>query len=193
MRTIGITMRVDYHDDIAESRDAIDQKWYSFLRSLGVGVLLIPNITEFITSDILDNLSGLILTGGNDIGECKARDSVERVLLDYAKSKHLPVLGICRGMQMLGCYAGEQLKSVEGHVRLKHHLTGKLKHEVLCFHEHVLQRCPENYSVLAYSKDGEIEAIKHNSLPWEGWMWHPERINPFNTIDIERVRSLFCE
>ena len=40
------------------------------------------------------------------------------------------------------------------------------------------------------SKDGEIESIVHKSLPWKGIMWHPEREEEFNKLDIKYIREL---
>jgi putative glutamine amidotransferase len=40
------------------------------------------------------------------------------------------------------------------------------------------------------SQDGEIEAIEHTTLPWQGWMWHPEREAEFAASDQIRFKSL---
>ena len=40
-----------------------------------------------------------------------------------------------------------------------------------------------DFNIIAKSSDGEIEGIKHSSLPWEGWMWHPERDKEINKIN----------
>jgi putative glutamine amidotransferase len=47
--------------------------------------------------------------------------------------------------------------------------------------------------VIARSEDGSIEAIRHTSLLWEGWMWHPEREETFASHDIRRLKMLFGE
>ena len=44
--------------------------------------------------------------------------------------------------------------------------------------------------LLAQSEDGNIEAMIHKELPWEGWMWHPEREEIFTKIDHERFVTL---
>ena len=46
-------------------------------------------------------INGIILSGGNNIGDVKERDITETYLLKYAETNEIPVLGICRGMQML--------------------------------------------------------------------------------------------
>jgi len=129
--------------------------------------------------------------GGNDIGACLDRDATEVYLLDWAYERHTPVLGICRGMQMLGHWSGCGMKRVEGHVRTCHSLTGSVVGEANSYHEFSLTACPPQFDVLARSEDGEIEAIRHKALPWEGWMWHPEREGEFCPRDLKRVQEVF--
>ena len=50
--------------------------------------------------------------------------------------------------------------------------------------------CPSDYEVLSKSADGVIKAIRHLNLPWEGWMWHPEREEEYSTEDVERLQKL---
>ena len=47
------------------------------------------------------------------------------------------------------------------------------------------------FEILAKSIDGNIEAMSHKKLPWEAWMWHPERDKEFNIYCINRVKQLF--
>jgi putative glutamine amidotransferase len=63
--------------------------------------------------------------------------------------------------------------------------------EANSYHTQGLLSCPDGFTVLASSEDGEIEAIRHQTLLWEGWMWHPERSQDFAARDIERLRALF--
>lgn len=138
----------------------------------------------------------LILSGGNDVGEYQVRDTTERHLLSWAEEQKVPVLGICRGMQMMAVWSGGNLIKKEGHVRSRHQLiiTGP-KNEwpahVNSYHNWILESCPDGFEVVAQSDDGTIEAIKHKHLPLEGWMWHPERENPFSQPDIKRIQRLF--
>ena len=90
----------------------------------------------------------------------------------------------------MGVWAGAQLKAVTGHVRSRHHIVGDIRGEVNSFHNFSLIDMPDDYAVLAKSEDGEIEAICHQLLPWEGWMWHPERESEFSKEDIQRFVKL---
>ena len=86
---------------------------------------------------------------------------------------------------------GATLKQVEGHVGTRHTLNGFGNREVNSYHNYSVVSCPEAFEVTARSEDGEIEAVKHRCLKWEGWMWHPEREIEFSPQDIERFRVLF--
>ena len=64
----------------------------------------------------------LLLSGGNDIGTVPKRDLLEKSLLFWAEKYKKPVLGLCRGMQMMGVYFGSELIDVKGHVCTEHQL-----------------------------------------------------------------------
>ena len=92
---------------------------------------------------------------------------------------------------MLANLAGETLIKISGHVNSRHQLSGELNHNVNSFHEYAIQKCPLEYRILAKSSDGTIKAIRHKKLPWEGWMWHPEREPKFAKEDLSRIQKLF--
>jgi putative glutamine amidotransferase len=95
-------------------------------------------------------------------------------------------------MQMMGTLAGSKLIKVSGHVRTRHCLQGGvISGEANSFHDMSLESCPSGYEILAKSEDGGIEAMRHETFPWEGWMWHPEREERFDPRDIQRLRNLF--
>lgn len=198
MKIVAISQRVDSIQDRNEIRDAIDQKLCLWL--IQAGYLPVPVPNTLCTAESKTNLENwlssikpdaVILSGGNDIGEKTDRDQTEFALIEYAKIKKLPLLGICRGMQILGAHFGIGLKSITGHVATKHNIKGEISGLVNSFHNYVLCDCPENFRVTASSQNDEIEAIHHNFLPWEGWMWHPERETTFSTQHILRLQELF--
>ncbi len=204
MRVVAVSQRVDVHPDRNERRDALDQRLISLLLKVGCMPVPVPNGLHLAAGagmPVRDSFNtwiaaispqAIVLSGGNDIGDCPERDSVENWLLDYAESSSLPALGICRGMQMMGLRAGAELKIIEGHVRTEHQLTGVINGKVNSYHNHALTTCPHKFTVLAQSEDAQIEAIRHESLPWEGWMWHPEREPVFSLRDVDRIRALFA-
>lgn len=164
--------------------------------------VLIPNnlLTNNVLADWLQLIQpqALIFSGGNDLGEYPERDATERYLLSWAESISVPALGICRGMQIMSSWAGAKLVPVDGHVRTHHQLqlndvSTDWPITVNSYHKWSVESCPQNFQIMAQAEDGAIEAIRHKHLPWEGWMWHPERELPVNPIDTMRMKRLFSE
>lgn len=193
MKVVAISQRVDVFPKRNETRDALDQRLATWVASCGYIPVPVPNALGGALREWLTTLqpSAVVLSGGNDIGQCVERDDTEQALLAHAQERHLSVLGICRGMQMMAHWAGASLHPVSGHVRTRHQLTGAISAEVNSYHGYSLSACPDGFEVLARSEDREIEAIRHRSLPWEGWMWHPEREDHFAAHDMHRIKALF--
>lgn len=193
--TVVLSQRVDAALSGPEIRDAIDQNMTRWLKVAGYHAYPIAN-TMKSKADIfswLHNLSPryVVLSGGNDIGECPDRDFTEAALIDYAETHRLPLLAICRGMQMLAWEARVPHYPVAGHVNTRHQLVGEISGEANSFHKFAIAGCPDKYEILARSQDGVIKAIRRKDMRWEGWMWHPERENPFSERDLSRLRELF--
>ena len=199
MKKILISQRRDGIDGRDEERDALDTRWAKILFDLGF--LPIPVCSELAgVNDSIEQLmpDGILLSGGNDIGQVPERDQLETALLDYASANKLAVLGICRGMQMLNNYLGGGLVQVNGHVATQHLLEGdwaKLQGYQLVNSYHNLainpQTVAQSLEVLAITADGVIEAVKHSTLPWLGIMWHPEREPVVSKSDQGLILKLF--
>ena len=196
MKLVAISQRVETFKKYDEIRDNLDQRLSSFCVEAGYLPVPIPNaLDDQILRHWLISLQpiALILSGGNDIGEDQKRDNVENNLLNYAQDRNCPVLGICRGMQMMTCWAGGTLKPVNGHVANRHSIRGEINGNVNSFHNFSAFKCPSGFITLATSDDSEIEAFRHETLPWEGWMWHPEREKKYHERDLIRMQNLFAK
>jgi len=203
VKIVAVSQRVDHYPDRSETRDALDQRLIAFLLAAGFIPVPVPNGLHKFLPGGRSNSEALaawlaavkpqafVLSGGNDVGQCRERDLTESALLDHASQHQIPLLGICRGMQMMAHWSGTDLHPVHGHVRTRHCLAGEIAGEVNSYHGFSLATCPAGFEVLARSDDGEIEAIRHQSLPWEGWMWHPEREENFAARDVQRIKALF--
>ena len=195
---IAISHRVDRVPARAEIRDALDQRLSRWVRALDAMPLPVPNTLGDDLTLWLEMLApaAVLLSGGNDFGESQERDRTETVLLEHAVCNGLPVLGICRGMQMLAHHAGVPLVQVSDHAGTRHPLqgdpvvSGAIPANVNSYHNWGLATCPPDYAVLATASDGSIEAIRHKTRSWEGWMWHPEREASFGMVELTRARQL---
>jgi putative glutamine amidotransferase len=136
------------------------------------------------------------LTGGNDLAECGGdaaeRDAVEYALLDWAERRGLPVLGVCRGMQLIQRRFGVALRRVEGHVAERQviRIDGELS-AVNSYHHFAAFDSRPPLEVWAVADDGVVKAIRHAAQPITGIMWHPERCTPFSPADVALFRRVF--
>jgi putative glutamine amidotransferase len=161
---------------------------------------------------VLETIDGLILTGGADVAPSRygfadpdavceitpGRDDVEYEILRAALLRRLPMLAICRGMQLLNVFQGgslvPHLATVQAHRledRERHDvaleggsalsvLLGRRDGQVTSSHHQAVDRPGNGLCVAARHADGTIEAIEWISPMRKPWLaavqWHPERM-----------------
>ncbi len=193
MKKIVYSQRVEIIESYGERRDCADQNIAYFLEKCGflpVPVMNRPVMIENFCCEV--GVDGVFLTGGNDLctygGNAPERDETERALIEYAIKNDIPVIGICRGMQVIADYFGASLEKVEGHVRTTHRITGKIERDsVNSYHGMAVKMLPASLDELARTEDGVIEALRHKTYHIAGIMWHPERVQGFDPADIEMI------
>ncbi len=157
-------------------------------------------------TEMVELLDGLLLPGGTDIGPTlygaapdpdlldteTQRDDHEISLLDAAATQDLPVLGICRGIQILNVHGGGTLNQhVPGHARfdspagdpvhevgfsegsIAHGLYGESR-PVNSFHHQTIATLAPDFVATGVAADGTIESIESLRHRWMGVQWHPE-------------------
>lgn len=187
---IGVSQRRVFLADRSEERDAIDVRLIKLLWDLGfLPIPLISGINDHNEYLGALSLDGFVLSGGNDIGECKDRDVFEIEILKFSIMFNLPVLGVCRGMQLINQFQKGKLRKVENHVAVSHDVSGSLfsaaAETVNSFHDYGIfeDTLGHDLDILASADDGVIEALAHSEYRWLGIMWHPERDAQLSEID----------
>lgn len=195
----------------------IENDMARYLTQEGVLPVLIPDVEEALLLPILKEIDGFVFQGGTDLapetfGETpigtwkgdRTRDIYELKLFELALKSGKPILGICRGMQLMNVYFGgtlyqdtsSQLDQVLEHRnanqydKVAHKIQfseGKILSKIYpdepadrinSVHHQSIKTLGKNLEILAESpEDGIIEAVGYNKAP-DGWVmgvqWHPE-------------------
>ncbi len=210
---VGISQRVLQTEGRNERRDALDQAWVPFLAACGFDLVPIPNGHADPVAYLRRlGVAALILSGGGNIsmtfqtrdGRAPAmppelpdlapeRDVVEGRLLRESLDSRWPVIGVCRGMEIMNVFHGGRLEPLPGHAGTRHSLwipsdggpAGLFDEHVNSFHDLGVPRdgLGDGLRAVAVS-DGYVEAFVHDRYPHAGIMWHPERTCPWSPNDI---------
>ena len=195
----------------------VNNSFHAVTKSNGIPVILPNLVYEDDIKVIAQKIDGLLLTGGGDIdptlfgeephrklGEITPeRDIFEMALIKEMLALDKPILGICRGSQILNITAGgdmyqdiysqyeEELLQHDQNApntytshfvnvvenSMLHRITQKETFKVNSYHHQAVRKMGENFIVSATSNDGVIEAIestKHKFVV--GVQWHPESL-----------------
>jgi len=200
----------------------------------GENVIILDAYTIKNIDSILTLADGIILTGGEDVNPleyndpdniqlCEKinfyRDTLERKLFNFALNKKLPLIGVCRGMQMMNVANGGSLYGdipTEIGTKVIHRDNGETMHEIAIncnnnyyknlifplnkdtflvnsWHHQGLKTISKDLIIIARSYDGLPEAAIIDTAihPFMiGVQFHPERLGKFNPIS-QRMRTSF--
>lgn len=196
MIAVGITQRSLPPTEFGELRYALDRRWFEFLAACGVTAVPLPNLAGAAMDTVRTvGLGGLVFSGGETPaaygGPSPDRDKTEAALLRWAMANRVPVLGVCRGAQVLLDAFGTKLIPVDGHVAQRHDIVdGGATRSVNSYHRYAARTVAEPLRVTAVAGD-VVEGFRHRDADVLGIMWHPEREEPFAPEDIRLVSGLF--
>lgn len=199
--------------DAGRERVALNTAYVHALTRTGlVPVIVAPLLDPEAACAVLDRVQGLVLTGGEDVEPARyharphpqlgetdaARDAVELALIAGARRRRLPILAICRGIQILNVALGgtlyqdlasERPGSIDHtDTRVRHALSverGSLLHRTIdtvettvnSRHHQAIRDLAPQLRATARAGDGVIEGAEPRR-PGEPWLlavqWHPE-------------------
>lgn len=225
---IGITTYLDTTNPMKVYAAVSNSYIHSVLSAGGIPVML-PVVEDTDTAmAYLSVIDGLLLSGGEDVctmvyGEnpikevemfCPQRDAFEIALFSAALEQNIPVLGICRGLQVMNAALGGtlyqdifvQCSNCLGHLPKKlpvdclYHTITIEKDSILAaifekeeirvnsYHHQAVKDVAKDFRATAFSTDRVIEAIEHKEKSFVlGVQWHPEDL----TIKHPQFMKLF--
>lgn len=174
-------------------------------------MILVP-ITSTIEKDfILDTCDGLFVPGGCDVnpmlygedidGSIDPIDFIDELDLFYIKEfykANKPILGICRGIQIINvCFNGSLYQDIGNHNKVFHDvkvdkdsfvydLYKKEELSVNSYHHQCIKKLGDGLRPVAYSKEGYVEAVEGKNI--YAVQWHPEIYDANNFIKYFKER-----
>lgn len=204
---IGVTMHP------VEGKMEINNTYIDAIKRAGGIPLCVPFMDEENVDAVLDGLNAVLLIGGYDVNPLlygqephpklgmviDARDQSEILLAKKAFERNMPLLGICRGEQVMNvAFGGTLYQDIDSQVKqVLKHTQASLRHELThtiellpsklqqiigqdtiltnSFHHQAVDLVAPGFVMNACAKDGVIEGIEHPAHPYcIGVQWHPE-------------------
>ena len=187
---IFITPRVglDKYNTITLS---LEQNWIEYAKKVNINLFIISDPKNLKKDYTTYKPKGLIVSGGGDIYNYDKklynlqRDKNEKKIIDFFKNKKLPILGICRGFQLICSYNGINLTRVKNHVKKNHNIYNLYQDKKLnfnkintnSFHNYAVRKLNNKFEKLAIHDDQTVEIAKLKNSQIYLFMFHPERKN----------------
>jgi len=204
-----------------------ESNYIKWLKSVdpGLNYFVMNNMPMDSVEIVFDQCSALLLTGGEDVypgkyGQAEDtiicgkinfyRDSLEFLLIDLAMDRETPIMGVCRGQQILNvAFGGSLIVDIPSryHSLVYHRcddwqncfhevnvinnsmlsmISGVDGGQVTTNHHQAVQRLADTFRVMATSNDGLIESIGWKDPADKPWLmavqWHPERMDSTNML-----------
>ncbi|GGX27217.1 gamma-glutamyl-gamma-aminobutyrate hydrolase [Streptomyces malachitofuscus] len=193
-------------------------------RAGGLAAMLPPDAPERAAATVA-RLDGLVVAGGPDVEPvrygaepdprtgppARARDAWELALIEAALDHGVPLLGICRGMQLLNVALGGTLvQHLDGHAEVpgvfgrhpvkpvpgtRYAAAVPEETSVPTYHHQSVDRLGTNLIPSAHAADGTVEAIELPGPPWAlGVQWHPEMADDLRVMQalVSTARGQSC-
>lgn len=214
-------------------RSYVNRDYVRSVLAAGAVPIMIPMSADHeAVETALSLCDGLILSGGQDVyplnygeephrglGEvCPERDEFDFELYRLAKAKDMPVLGICRGSQIIAAAEGgsvyQDLSEMEGALKHNqghtpnmpsHHVTvaeGSKLHKIFgeeriavnSFHHQIIKDAGKDMIVTAKADDGAIEGMEHRNAKFiVAVQWHPEMMHASDDHMLNLFKALVEE
>jgi putative glutamine amidotransferase len=202
--------------EVDRALTTLDRAYTQAVTEAGGAVVVLPVQPPGNAGVALERVDALVLSGGGDVaperygatrhpavaGVDESRDAWEVALIAQARAASVPVLAICRGLQILNVALGGTLiqhlpehEAAQGDPHLvpsrfhegAHHVEvvpGTRMAKVLdtervdvnTLHHQAIDRCADDLVVVARDQHGLIEGAEHPDEPILGVQWHPELI-----------------
>lgn len=240
---IGITAKISHNENIGiisnqgvkqQSWQLLSQGYIKSVEQAGGIPIIIPIFSDFHNiQEVIKSMDGIIFSGGNDIDPQHYDETIEEGDYDLVQeldiheiqlcnkiihNTDMPVLGICRGHQLINVVHGGTLyqeikrsdkpdhRSYPDSVS-KYHLAhdiivdretmlykilGKEYIKVNSFHHQIIKKIGTGLKVSALSPDGVVEAVEGAKERFLlGVQWHPEMLAPVDSINDVSSQKIF--
>lgn len=231
---IGITSSIEEELDLKDYNKTTLSIDYTKAVVAAGGIPIIIPITENldVIKEQMSLIDGLILSGGQDVtptiyGQdfkvgikrvCPERDKHEMIVFKEFLKTNKPMLGICRGMQLMNiCLKGTLFQDLKySNEKILQHIQefypelptheinieeGNLLYELFgknirtnSFHHQAIDELGEKLEVIARTSDNIVEAIYMREHPFfYGVQWHPEMMTARGSSEMKKIFEVFVE